>query len=152
MHRGRCAREGSSACPFRALPSLPQGFKADSPNLGAVWMAAGDWPASQGAPPCAGCKGYSVSDAEGLLFLHVRAFPRVACVGTQSTRKKQRDFSLNSSSSLLLCSSQLLFLCPPAADTCAPHWHVGSESHVPSVSLHCPGASRGGVLCRGGTQ
>lgn len=115
--------------------SLPQGFKADSPNLGAVWMSAGDWPASEGAPPCAGCKGSSVSNAEGLLFLHVRAFPCVACVGTQSTRKKQRDFSLNSSSSLLLCSSQLLFLCTPLRTCVLPTGTSALKAMSPAC--HC---------------
>lgn len=33
-----------------------------------------------------------------------------------------------------------------------PHWHVGSESHIPGVSLQCPHASHRGMPCRGGTH
>ena len=83
-------------------------------------MAPRDWPASHGASPCAGRTGCSVFGAESFLFLPAHAFPCMARVGAQSVRKKQQDFPVNSSSSLLPCSSQLLFLAPRHGHMCSP--------------------------------
>ena len=134
--------------PSRALRSLP-------PSVAQSWGSApshfsqpgsrlnGSWALAslQGRLPWCGlgCKG----GAAVTLFLHRQAGParrewvHRACVTTAGFLFAFIPPALPISAPLSLS---------PAAVASAPRWHVGSGSHVPSVSLRCPGALHGGVL------